>query len=103
MTATGVNLFGWVRIDASSISALTWRTADSLCRKWNSAKEGIAETQPAFEQLSESIDRVLIEVWTEQERVAMAKRGEHLKIYEVKSEKCKTFILRRYSTYSCLL
>ena len=61
------------------------------------------ETQPAFEQLSESIDRLLIEVWTEQECVAMAKRGEHLKIYEVKLEKCMTFILRRYSTYSCLL
>jgi len=35
----------------------------------------------------------LIQEWTEQERVAMEKRGEHLRIYDVKSKKCALLAL----------
>jgi hypothetical protein len=34
----------------------------------------------------------LIQEWTTQERIAMKQRGDHLKIYEVASEKCMGFI-----------
>ena len=44
--------------------------------------------QPAFEQSSDCLEAELIEEWTAQERVAMEHRGDHLKIYEVASEKC---------------
>jgi len=49
--------------------------------------------QLAFEQLSDSLDASLIQEWTEQERVAMEKRGEHLRIYDVKSKKCALLAL----------
>jgi hypothetical protein len=51
--------------------------------------KGVSETKPAFEQLTECLDAALVRDWTEQERVAMEKRGDYLKIYEVVSTKCK--------------
>ncbi|KAI0244966.1 hypothetical protein BJV78DRAFT_1289900 [Lactifluus subvellereus] len=67
--------------------ALTPPQADSLCGKWSRAKQGLAETKPAFEQLTECLEPSLVQEWTAQERVAMENRGDHLKIYEVTSEK----------------
>ena len=69
-------------------AALTLPPADSLCGKWIRAKEGVSETKPAFEQLSDCLETSLVAEWTKQERVAMEKRGDHLKIYDVASEKC---------------
>ena len=66
---------------------LTLAAAVSLCGKWSRAKDGIANTQPAFEQLTDCLEPSLVQEWTAQHRVAMEKRGDHLKIYEVKSEK----------------
>jgi hypothetical protein len=38
--------------------------------------------------LTECLDAALVQEWTKQERIAMEQRGDHLKIYEVASEKC---------------
>jgi len=51
------------------------------------AEEGVADTQPAFEQLSDWLDPSLVQEWTRQERVAMEERGDALHIYDVKSNK----------------
>ena len=67
---------------------LTSCADDSLCKKWSQAKDGLSETQPAFEQLTDCLEAELIEEWTVQECVAMEHRSDHLKIYEVASEKC---------------
>ena len=72
-----------------SIIKLTLFLADSLCTKRSQATKGVSETKPAFEQLTECLDAALVRDWTEQERVAMEKRGDYLKIYEVVSTKCK--------------
>ena len=67
---------------------LTSCTDDSLCKKWSRAKGGLSETRPAFEQLTDCLEAELVQEWTAQERVAMQQHGDHLKIYEVASEKC---------------
>jgi hypothetical protein len=69
---------------------LTSFTADSLCGKWTRAKQGVFDTKPAFEQLTDCLDPTWIQEWTRQERVAMENRGEDLKVYDVASEKCRT-------------
>jgi hypothetical protein len=73
-------------------AGITRIPADSLCEKWSRAKKGLSETGPTFEQLSDSLDASLVQEWTAQERVAMEKRGDHLNIYQVRLEKCRTFI-----------
>ncbi|KIM77211.1 hypothetical protein PILCRDRAFT_12213 [Piloderma croceum F 1598] len=45
--------------------------ADSLCGKWKKAQEGFSTTKLAFEQLIDSLEPVMIDEWTNQERVAM--------------------------------
>jgi hypothetical protein len=72
---------------------LTLLSGDSLCRKWNRAKDGIAETKPAFEQLTECLDVSLVQEWTEQECIAMEKHGDHMKIYDVALKKCREILL----------
>jgi len=52
------------------------------------AEKGVSTTQSAFNQLTNSLDPVLIEEWTNQERVAMEKHGDHLNIYNVATDKC---------------
>jgi hypothetical protein len=69
--------------------ALTLLPADSLCKKWSRAKQGLSETMPAFEQLTECLEPSLVQEWTAQERVAMENRGDHLKIYEATLDKCR--------------
>ncbi|KAI0245917.1 hypothetical protein BJV78DRAFT_1286968 [Lactifluus subvellereus] len=66
------------------------RMADSLCKKWSRAKQGLSETMPAFEQLTECLEPSLVQEWTAQERVAMENRGDHLKIYEATLDKLPT-------------
>ena len=58
------------------------------------ARNGVADTQPAFEQLSDRLDLSLVEEWTRQERVAMEERGDALHIYDVKSNKGGEFYFR---------
>jgi hypothetical protein len=41
--------------------------------------------------LTECLEENLVQEWTAQEHVAMKERGDHLKIYEVMSEKCGPF------------
>ena len=65
-----------------------------MSRKWILAKKGINDTQSVFEQLTDCIDPSSVKEWTAQERIAMEQRGEHLKIYEVKSEKCMISLYR---------
>jgi hypothetical protein len=54
--------------------------------KWKKAQEGISETESAFEQLTDSLDPALIVEWTDQEQVAMERRGDHLNIFTVMSD-----------------
>src|SRR5258708_32300061 len=91
MTAIGGKSFVCVGIKLTCISIvkLTLPLADSLCAKRSRATKGVSETKPAFEQLTECLDASLVREWTEQERVAMEQRGDHLKIYEVVAKKCK--------------
>jgi len=75
---------------------ITLFSANSLCKKWSRAKKGLADTGPTFEQLSDSLDASLVQEWTAEEHVAMEKRGDHLNIYQVRLEKCRTSI---YSSF----
>ena len=72
---------------------LSFHADDSLCIKWTCACNEIAETKPAFEQLSGSLDASLVQEWTHQEHIAMEKRGDYLKAYVVQSDKCKKYAL----------
>jgi hypothetical protein len=49
-------------------------------------------TESAFEQLTDSLDPVLIAEWTDQERVAMERRGDHLNIFTVTSDKRRSIL-----------
>jgi hypothetical protein len=44
---------------------------------------------------------MLISEWTEQERVAMEKRGDSLNIFTVSSDKCRTFYYSAFSVLTC--
>ena len=57
--------------------------------KWTRENDGIAETKPAFEQSYSTLDASLVQEWTNQELIAMEKRGDYLKAYIVQSDKCK--------------
>ena len=72
---------------------MTLPLADSLCGKWTRAKDGLSETKPAFEQLTECLDAALVQEWTEQERVAMEQRADDLNIYQVAMEKRRDVFL----------
>ena len=52
---------------------------------------GVSETKLAFEMLTKRLEENLVQEWTAQECVAMKEHGDHLKIYEVMSEKCRPF------------
>lgn len=68
--------------------------ADTIATKWRRAQDGIKETGPAYEELTDRLDKAWIEDWTRQERVAMKNRGEDLKIYAVASETSKVAFQR---------
>lgn len=63
--------------------------ADTIVTKWKRAQDGIKETETAYEDLTDRLDKAWIDKWTRQERIAMENRGEDLKIYMVTSEKSK--------------
>jgi hypothetical protein len=63
--------------------------ADTIVTKWKRAQDGIKETETAYEDLTDRLDKAWIDKWTRQERIAMENRGEDLKIYMVASEKSK--------------
>lgn len=63
--------------------------ADTIVTKWKRAQDGIKETEMAYEDLTDRLDKAWIDKWTRQERIAMENRGEDLKIYMVASEKSK--------------
>lgn len=46
---------------------LTIYTANSLCGKWTQATQGVSNTEPAFKQLTDSLDVALVQEWTRQE------------------------------------
>ncbi len=73
-----------------------------MCGKWKRAKTGVSTTQSAFEQLTDCLDDSLIEEWTNQEHVAMEKRGDHLKIFTVTSDKRRRFYHSAVSLLMCL-
>ena len=73
-----------------------------MCRKWKRAKKGASTTQSAFEQLTDCLDDLLIEEWTNQEWVAMEKRGDHLKIFTVTLDKFRIFYHSAVSLLICL-
>ena len=60
-----------------------------IVTKWKRAQDGIKETETAYEDLTDRLDKAWIDKWTRQERIAMENRGEDLKIYMVASEKSK--------------
>ena len=62
------------------------------CVKWKRAQEGVSTTEAAFEQLTDSLDPALIDEWTNQERVAMEKRGDHLNIFTVSLDKHESIL-----------
>ena len=63
--------------------------ADTIVTKWKRAQDGIKETETAYEDLTDRLDKAWIDKWTRQEWIAMENRGEDLKIYMVASEKSK--------------
>ena len=58
-----------------------------LKRKLKLARIGLAETQNAFEALTNSLSSENIQMWTKQEEEALDKRGSSLDIYNVLVEK----------------
>ena len=60
-------------------------TVNTETIKYARAVQGLPKSNTAFEGLSASFSPDQIRLWGEQEKIAMEKRGEHLRIYEVKS------------------
>ena len=58
----------------------------SLARKYKKAMDGLRKTREAFEGLTNSISRDLIEKWTAMEEKAMLERGDELEIIDVKEQ-----------------
>jgi hypothetical protein len=58
-----------------------------LSKKLQKARQGLSETQAAFEGLTESLSEENIQEWKREEEVALRWRGDALKIYEVRQEK----------------
>jgi hypothetical protein len=103
MIRTGTsNIFSMPHDLTDGLLLLTWWLADSLCGKWERAKEGVSTTESAFEQLTDCLDPSLIDEWTSQERVAMEMRGENLNIFTVTSVKCRRFCYAALGLLICL-
>ena len=62
------------------------------------AVEGIKSTKTAFEELDIATPVDLREAWTNSENVAMIKRGENLKIYDIQLGKGMTWFCMRLQT-----
>jgi hypothetical protein len=83
---------GWTHYYLFHLVELTLCLADSLCVKWDQAKEGVAKMKPAFEELTNCLDASLVDNWTEQERAALDEHGDSLNIYVTASRKCRRFL-----------
>ena len=60
---------------------------DTETKKYDRAVKGLRETQGAFEGLSASIGTSQMQLWGAQYDEAMEKRGEFLRIFDVKESK----------------
>lgn len=60
---------------------------DTETKKYTRAVNGVRETQGAFESLSASVNASQMQLWGVQYDEAMEKRGEFLRIFEVKESK----------------
>jgi hypothetical protein len=71
-------------------------TVRSLLKRYDKAVDEIQEMKAAFEELCDTVDEQVLEQWKEEEQNAMALRGEHLRVYDVKMEKglsCKVWVI----------
>ena len=62
-------------------------SGDTETKKYARAVKGLRETRGAFERLSESVSEPQKRLWGAQYDEAMEKRGESLRIFEVKENK----------------
>ena len=62
-------------------------SGDTETKKYARAVNGVRETQGAFESLSASVSASQRQLWGAQYDEAMEKRGEFLRIFEVKESK----------------
>jgi post-segregation antitoxin (ccd killing protein) len=65
------------------------KSAKSLKSKHKAAVKGIEVTQAAFEGLDKGISDSTRKAWSKEVADAMEKRGEYLKIYQVKVDEGK--------------
>ena len=57
-----------------------------LRKKYERAKIGLQDTSEAYYQLSDALDKTLVDDWQADELKARVERGEALRIYEVRME-----------------
>lgn len=62
-------------------------SGDTETKKYARAVNGVRETEGAFERLSTAISASQLQLWGAQYDEAMEKRGEFLRIFEVKESK----------------
>ena len=62
-------------------------SGDTETKKYARAVNGVRETEGAFERLSASVSASQLQLWGAQYDEAMEKRGEFLRIFEVKESK----------------
>jgi hypothetical protein len=50
------------------------------------AKKGVKETSVVYEKLTASLKKERVEMWTKEEEMARAQRGDALRIYDIRLE-----------------
>jgi hypothetical protein len=67
-------------------------SVSTLLTKLKRSQIGLDSTRPAFEQLTDSCKKRKLPVpkWKSDEKLAMAKRGKHLKIFDINHKKAPT-------------
>jgi hypothetical protein len=66
----------------------------TLLTKYRRSQTGLDSTQPAFDKLTKLyFQRNLpVKTWRSSEHLAMEKRGEHLRIFDIKHKKAPTLV-----------
>jgi hypothetical protein len=66
----------------------------TLLTKYRRSQTGLDSTQPAFNELTKSClqRNFLIKTWRSSEHLAIEKRGEHLRIFDIKHKKAPTLV-----------
>lgn len=59
--------------------------------------KGIEVTQVAFDGLDKAISENTRKLWLKEVADAMEKRGEYLKVYQVKVDEGKSYVIERHS------